>query len=207
MTMDVPEEENLNSTHLKNITVPAVLISKALADQLKDVLSAGKMITLILDWRESLPHPDDRVEYEFWTDSNDECGSKCERQIEFVKSFRGVGQIMEKKGFTQFAPHYLTWYCPDSYGLSKQCNSQCINKGRYCAPNPEQNFTEGYNGRDVVIQNLRQICVFRVANESRKPWVWWDYVADFSVRCQMKEKKYTRECANEIIRSLGGFSC
>ena len=47
------------------------------------------MVNINMDWRESIPHLDDRVEYEFWTNNNDECGTKCDSQIEFVKSFKG----------------------------------------------------------------------------------------------------------------------
>ena len=65
-----------------------------------------------LDWREAVPHPDDRVEYELWTNSNDECGVKCDMLMEFVKDFKGAAQILEKGGYTQFTPHYITWYCP-----------------------------------------------------------------------------------------------
>ncbi|MBA0585813.1 hypothetical protein Gorai_016576, partial [Gossypium raimondii] len=79
----------------------------------------------------------------------------------------------------------------------------CINHGRYCAPDPEQDFSKGYDGKDVVVQNLRQACFFKVANESRKPWLWWDYVTDFALRCPMKEKKYTKDCADKVIQSLG----
>ena len=56
---------------------------------------------------------------------------------------------------------------------------------------------------DVGRENLRQLCVFKVANETKKPWVWWDYVTDFQIRCPMKEKKYNKECANAVIKSLG----
>jgi hypothetical protein len=87
--------------------------------------------------------------------------------------------------------------------LSKQCKSQCINHGRYCAPDPEQDFSTGYDGKDVVVENLRQLCVFKVAKQAEKPWVWWDYVTDFQIRCPMKEKKYNKECANGVIKSLG----
>ena len=150
---------------------------------------------------------DERVEYELWTNSNDQCGKKCDTQIEFLKNFKGAAQILEKGGHTQFTPHYITWYCPEAFTLSKQCKSQCINHGRYCAPDPEQDFTKGYDGKDVVVQNLRQACVYRVLNETGKPWVWWDYVTDFAIRCPMKDKKYTKECADEIIKSLGELYC
>ncbi|KAG0500594.1 hypothetical protein HPP92_000666 [Vanilla planifolia] len=203
ITMDVPEEEMGNADYLQNISIPSALITKDLGDSFKKALANGDMVNVNLDWRESLPHPDERVEYEFWTNSNDECGPKCNSQIEFVRNFKGAAQILEHKGYTQFTPHYITWYCPEAFSLSKQCESQCINHGRYCAPDPEQDFSKGYDGKDVVMQNLRQLCVFKVANESGKPWLWWDYVTDFSIRCPMKEKKFNKECADKVIESLG----
>ncbi|KAK4396013.1 Vacuolar-sorting receptor 1 [Sesamum angolense] len=203
ITMDTPEEEDARADYLQNITIPSALISKDLGDKIKKELSKGEMVSINLDWREALPHPDERVEYELWTNSNDECGPKCDSQLSFIRNFKGAAQILEQGGYTQFTPHYITWYCPEAFILSKQCKSQCINHGRYCAPDPEQDFSRGYDGKDVVEQNLRQACFFKVANESGKPWQWWDYVTDFSIRCPMKENKYTKECADKVIQSLG----
>ncbi|XP_057494588.1 vacuolar-sorting receptor 3-like [Actinidia eriantha] len=202
ITMDTPEED-LSAEYIGNITIPSALIEKSFGETLKKAIGEGEMINVNLDWREAVPHPDDRVEFELWTNSNDECGFKCDMLMEFVKDFRGSAQVLEKGGYTQFTPHYITWYCPSAFTISKQCKSQCINHGRYCAPDPEQDFSKGYEGKDVVLENLRQLCVFKVANETRKPWVWWDYVTDFQIRCPMKEKKYNKECADTVIRSLG----
>ncbi|KAI4367134.1 hypothetical protein MLD38_022904 [Melastoma candidum] len=204
ITMDLPEDEG-NPDYLANITIPSALIEKGFGERLKKALGNHnqEMVSVNLDWREAVPHPDDRVEYELWTNSNDECGVKCDMLMEFVKDFKGPAQILEKGGYTQFTPHYITWYCPQAFTLSKQCKSQCINHGRYCAPDPEQDFSSGYDGKDVVIENLRQLCVFRVANETKKPWIWWDYVTDFQIRCPMKEKKYNEDCAKEVLKSLG----
>ncbi|XXG40008.1 hypothetical protein AAC387_Pa01g0828 [Persea americana] len=203
ITMDTPDEENASAEYLQNISIPSALISKTLGDSIKKAISSGEIVNINLDWHESTPHPDKHVQYEFWTSSNDECGPKCDSQMEFVRNFKGVAQILEQKGYTQFTPHYITWYCPQAFTFSKQCRSQCINHGRYCAPDPEQGFSRWYDGRDVVVENLRQICLFKVANESGKPWLWWDYVTDFSIRCPMKEKKYNKECADRVIKSLG----
>lgn len=203
ITMDNPEHEDANPDYLQNITIPSALISKDLGDKIKKELSKGEMVNINLDWREALPHPDERVEYEFWTNSNDECGPKCESQLDFVRDFKGAAQILEQKGYTQFTPHYITWYCPDAFKSSKQCKSQCINHGRYCAPDPEQDFSKGYDGKDVVEQNLRQACFYKVANDSGKPWQWWDYVTDFSIRCPMKDNRYNKDCADQVIKSLG----
>ncbi|XP_071935618.1 vacuolar-sorting receptor 3 [Coffea arabica] len=203
ITMDSPEEERSSAKYIENITIPSALIEKSFGEKLKKAISAGEMVSVNLDWREAVPHPDDRVEYELWTNSNDECGFKCDMLMNFVKDFKGAAQILEKGGYTQFTPHYITWYCPQAFTVSKQCKSQCINHGRYCAPDPEQDFSTGYDGKDVVLENLRQLCVFRVANETKKPWIWWDYVTDFQIRCPMKEKKYNKECADMVIKSLG----
>ncbi|KAG9440469.1 hypothetical protein H6P81_020634 [Aristolochia fimbriata] len=203
ITMDSPQEDEASAKYIQNITIPSALIDKNFGEKLKKAISSGEMVNVNLDWREAVPHPDDRVEYELWTNSNDECGPKCDMLMQFVKDFKGAAQLLEKGGYSQFTPHYITWYCPQAFTVSKQCKSQCINHGRYCAPDPEQDFSQGYEGKDVVIENLRQLCVFKVANESNRPWVWWDYVTDFQIRCPMKEKKYNKECADTVIKSLG----
>jgi hypothetical protein len=202
LTMDSPEDDASAAKYVENITIPSALITKDFADKVKDALEHKELVTMNLDWRESLPHPDERVEYEFWTNSNDECGPRCDVQIDFVKSFKGVAQILEQGQYTLFTPHYITWYCPRAFIESKQCKAQCINNGRYCAPDPEQNFDIGYDGKQVVTENLRQLCVFRVATKQKRPWVWWDYVTDFQIRCPMKEKKYGPTCAEQVITSL-----
>ncbi|CAN0927154.1 Vacuolar-sorting receptor 3 [Linum grandiflorum] len=203
ITMDTPQEGGSSADYVENITIPSALIEKSFSNVLKKALSGGDMVNVNLDWREAVPHPDDRVVYELWSNSNDECGVKCDMLMEFVKDFKGPAQILERGGYTHFTPHYITWYCPQAFTLSKQCKSQCINHGRYCAPDPEQDFSIGYDGKDVVLENLRQLCVFRVANESKRPWTWWDYVTDFQIRCPMKEKKYNKECSDSVVRSLG----
>ncbi|CAL5195220.1 unnamed protein product [Lathyrus oleraceus] len=205
ITMDTPEEgTGANADdYIEKITIPSALISKSLGDNIKKALSSGGMVNVNLDWREALPHPDERVEYELWTSSNDECGPKCESEINFLRSFKGAAQLLEQKGYTRFTPHYITWYCPEAFILSQQCKAQCINNGRYCAPDPEQDFSRGYDGKDVVVQNLRQACFFKVANDSGKPWQWWDYVTDFAIRCPMRAHRYTEECSDQVVQSLG----
>lgn len=208
LTMDSPEEETPDMAFLANITVPSALVSKQFGDTLRRAASKEKAeeVVVRLDWRESMPHPDERVEYEFWTNSNDECGPRCDEQAAFVRAFRGHAQLLEKGGYALFTPHYITWFCPDAFLETPQCKAQCINRGRYCAPDPEGDLGAGYDGKDVVVENLRQLCVHRVANASGRPWVWWDYVADYHLRCSMKDNKYSSACAQEVVRSLGARS-
>nr|GLL29919.1 vacuolar-sorting receptor 6 isoform X2 [Ipomoea trifida] len=202
ITMDSPEESSDADGYIEKIGIPSALIEQSVGESLKAALKKGEEVVIKMDWTESMPHPDERVEYELWTNSNDECGIRCDEQMNFIKDFKGHAQILEKGGYTMFTPHYITWYCPQAFIGSSQCKSQCINHGRYCAPDPEQDFGEGYEGKDVVFENLRQLCVHRVANETGNSWVWWDYVSDFHIRCSMKKKRYSKECAEEVMKSL-----
>ena len=51
------------------------------------VLSTGSKVLVMLNWTDVLPHPDERVEWEFWTNSGDECGAKCDSQKAGAGSF------------------------------------------------------------------------------------------------------------------------
>ncbi|BBH01349.1 VACUOLAR SORTING RECEPTOR 7, partial [Prunus dulcis] len=186
ITMDSPEESTDADGYIEKIRIPSALIEKSFGDSLKEALKNSNDVVVKLDWRESVPHPDQRVEYEFWTNSNDECGARCDEQMTFVKNFKGHAQILERGGFHPYNSMQVAVHKP----------------WRYCAPDPEKDLGEGYQGKDVVYENLRQLCVHRVANESNRSWVWWDYVTDFHIRCSMKEKKYSKECAEDVMKSL-----
>lgn len=202
ITMDVPEETPASAKNVQDISIPSALITKSLGDSIKEALRTWDHVDINLQWGEPLLRPDKLVEYEFWTNSDFECGPTCDSQLEFINNFKGAAQILEQKGYTRFTPHYITWHCPEAFLLSKHCKSQCINHGRYCAPDFEHYPNGVYDGKDIIIQNLQQTCLFKVANEGGKPWLWWDYVTDFAIHCKWIDK-YTKECADKVIRSLG----
>ena len=99
-----------------------------------------------IEW--GLPHPDDRVEYELWTSSNDYLGSK------FKHNFNTTAIALDLANDTRFTPHmYILdgthWNCNErlsngSYSLP--CKKQCTNNGRYCAVDPEYDITMGLDG-------------------------------------------------------------
>lgn len=47
-------------------------------------------------------------------------------------------------------------------------------------------------------ENLRQLCVYRLANETGKPEQWWDYITRFGAECAMKDKNYNAKCAEKV---------
>ncbi len=54
--------------------------------------------------------------------------------------------------------HFVTNVCVFCRAVDFHTNSEdCTNGGRYCAPDPD--FTGPLTGRDVVLENLKQMCL------------------------------------------------
>jgi hypothetical protein len=72
------------------------MISQADGDALKKLLRAGAPVGVALNWTDSLPRSA-KVEWEFWTNSNDECGALCDRQLDFVRRFGPTARLLQVK--------------------------------------------------------------------------------------------------------------
>jgi hypothetical protein len=205
-TMEAPDDnDEVAYKYLRNITIPAVFITKSDGDALKTLLkvdSSGstKDVVVVMDWKDALPAAE-KVKWEFWSNSNDMCGPVCDVQKEFIKEFQDTARELEGN-WTVFEPHYIVWVCPDVYRSSQECQSQCIHNGRYCTPDPDGDLMDGYSGADIVQENLRQLCVFHLANASGEPWRWWQYVTKFADECKMSDNKYTEACAEQVFNEL-----
>ena len=50
----------------------------------------------------------------------------------------------------------------------------------------------------VVQENLRQLCVFQLANQSGQSYRWWEYVTKFGQECTMAGNQYNEACAERV---------
>jgi len=132
-----------------------------------------------IEW--GLPHFDDRVEWELWTDGADP------DSIDFKKNFRSTSLNLSAQNDTVFTPHmYIVngteWGCTQTTRLP--CGNQCSNSGRYCSVDPDNNIKTGVSGMDVVQENLRELCVWEYAQDNglgEAPW--WDYSILWNTYC------------------------
>ena len=176
------------------------LITKQVGNVLEGVLSQGHNVLVTLNWTDVMPHPDERVEWELWTNSGDECGPSCDAQKTFIRDMALTAQTLERGAFTQFTPHYITWLCPPEFIDDPACVAQCINRGRYCCPDPDDDFRAGFSGVDVVMENLRSLCAFQILNQTETPWKWWDYATAYGEKCTMANGRFGQEsCAIEVL--------
>lgn len=56
----------------------------------------------------------------------------------------------------------------------------------------------------VVIEDKRQSCIYSLASQTSKPWLWWDFASAYSVECTMQNGKFNdQHCADEIVTRIG----
>jgi hypothetical protein len=96
----------------------------------------GAKPLVALDWSDSIANPDERVEWELWSTTNQVCGRVCDRIAGFVDEMHDAAVKLEKAGNALFSPHFITWSCTGAG--AGNCANLCIYGGRYCAPDPTE---------------------------------------------------------------------
>jgi len=176
------------------VSIPSILMQKSDADIIKHYLYCGDnavtcpptppanlQVQASLEY--TIPDPDERVEWALWTTSVDDVATN------FVEAFKDTAVALGEHQF--FTPHFYTYNGSD-YGCrgTGRCANLCTNNGRYCAPDPDGKFESGISGADVVAENLRRTCVWRLYGSEEAPEndrglgpKWWDYVTAFAQTC------------------------
>lgn len=181
-----------------DITIPAFLLFKHDADQLKAEMKANTLIQIEMSW--SLPSPDDRVEYDLWTVPSEIVSRK------FFQNFKVVAEKLGDRAY--FSPHMYVYDgirsgCQGPNGVN-QCYNLCTNNGRYCATDPDNDLDRGISGADVVTEALRRICIWKNFGESDGIGaVWWEYVNKFSDRCDTPDYFTNKDCISDVMKHAG----
>ena len=203
------------------IEIPSALVQKSVGDALKaflaDEAKAKKPAPVIvtLDFSASIANPDARVEWELWGTSNQACGAPCDHFMQFVNEMKPAAQKLERANTTSFSLHFLSWSCADSGNPETSCPNMCVNKGRYCAPDPTEGSgvdaatrdlvkKHGYSGSDVVEENIRQLCLFRELQRGNNTADWWLYAVRHAGECAMTRGAFDRPCAEGIMAGSRG---
>ena len=173
-----------------DIKIPSVMVKYSVGLKLRDACNsthpgyAGPVMASIT-W--DIPSPDDHVEWQLWSSSNDLSDAEA-----FKLQFGPVAQQLELSGRASFSPRYFffngsVFGCLDrratvpSTGFA--CGRQCTNDGRYCTEDPDGRLLKGLSGGDVIMENLRQICIRDQLAPLNQTHRWWTYVRLFHEQC------------------------
>ena len=182
-----------------DIGIPSFLMFKEDADAIKDVLNKGDAVRAEMSF--SVPAPDDRVEYEFWTRPGDR------NSVRFLTDFQPMAEALGKRAF--FTPHYAIYDgnaagCHSQIDGENQCATLCTNHGRYCANDPDDDLYSGVSGADVVTESLRRICIWsHYGSEDGIGLNWWNYVNEFLKRCNEPDYFANADCINDVYAHSG----
>ena len=102
-----------------------------------------------------LPHPDNRVEYDFWYTSSNE------QAVDFMVEWEGYHKKFKKDVY--FTPRLVSWNCEHCDEETKK--THCFNDGKYCSfhfGNPR------HSGQDIIYENLRQKCLHQSLRKNGK---------------------------------------
>jgi len=200
-----------------DVSIPSFLIDYLDAQPFKDCIASaatgtatdlptgsafacdkGTKVVLSLEW--DLPRKDNLVEWQLWSSSDSEGV--------FKKNFAVTAKKLQDS--TLFTPHYFIWD-GSKWGctVGEICATQCTQGGLYCNPDPDHNLFNGVSGRDVVEENLRELCVWEQATDAKKSGIWWDYVVKFATECHPGETpvpdKFNLGCSERVQATIAGL--
>jgi hypothetical protein len=157
------------------INIPSMLIStkhgEAIIQEIKDCVHEHKLYCVQLLAGFELPHPDNRVEYDFWYSSS------SDEALDFIQNFGDFHKRFQKDVF--FTPRFYSFECPDCEPSIKK--KHCLSDGKYCS----FHFgNENHTGKEILYENLRQICLHEILQKNGNDDKWWDYVKYAHVNCR-----------------------
>lgn len=111
----------------------------------------------------------------------------------FLQSF--AASAKQLKDITVFTPHYVLSICYECRITDYTTdNPNCFGGGRYCAPDPDGSGV--MTGRDVLYEDLRQICIYQQYKGGHME-KWWDYTSSLSTACN--NHQITADCSHKAM--------
>lgn len=188
------------------VTIPAFMIGREDAERIKGCLlgqgvgcTSGQPLFASMAW--DLPDNAGGVEWELWLEPNDAPAVAFRNEIRpYVKYFGTSVQFSPQ--FFIFDGSQLGCTVPHPSG-GFACGTQCTNHGRYCAIDPDNDLESGISGVDIVMESLRQMCIWQVVNATYAQSfgdAWWTYAELFTSNCVMQRNpsaacSYTQQVA------------
>ena len=110
------------------------------------------------------------VDYDLWLTSS------SDRALDFIEDFAKMDKSLGDSA--TFTPHYVFWECPNCD--ERYISNDCYGGGRYCAVEPSN---MNMKGREIVLEDLRQKCLWNNLAAQNTTDLWWDYIARVHSTC------------------------
>ena len=88
------------------INVPCALLQQSAGVALKGQLAYSVPTVGTMSWSDIVPHTASVVDWQLWTNSNDECGVRCDRQKQLLVDLAPAMEALMSARQMTFQPHY-----------------------------------------------------------------------------------------------------
>jgi len=105
----------------------------------------------------------DIVDVDFWFTSS------SDRAIDFLEDFKKIEKQLGAK--LNFKPRYVFWECTGCDQM--YLDNDCYGAGKYCAV---ESTNQNIKGREIVNEDLRQICLWDKFTKDGSPVRWFNYI-------------------------------
>lgn len=125
-------------------------------------------------------------------------------QLKAYELFNSLAQYMYQFGNqVNFIPIYVVHRSPfyDQDNPIRIVN--CVSKGKYCYFPKETTITN--DGQIIILEDLRQKCLYKLAKESNNINTYFNYIKNFHSECFKKgdESKFNENCSKSVLITLG----
>jgi hypothetical protein len=173
-----------------NLFIPALLISKEDGRILKQALREDNFHTA-LTIKFEMAHPTNKVRYNIWMSSD----QKVVREL-LHDMFPTMSKFLPSA--FEYSINFVLWFCPTckDEGYVDDTEVDCVSGGKYCAPDPDGDGE--LTGRDVIDEDLRQLCIHKQGTEGGNPFLWWRYVNEFYEQCDLEN--FNQPCSEKAMK-------
>ena len=179
------------------VDIPSFLMFKQDADAIIETLKTNQVVRMKMSWQ--MPAPDDRVEWDLWSTPSETVSEH------FQETFKGKVTALGTHAF--FTPHYYVYdgIASGCHGSNTPCGNLCINNGRYCSTDPDNDVEAGLSGADIVKEILRELCIWKFYGTDGIGLPWWDYKKCFLETCPIDSPTsfLSDDCINKCFKKGG----
>lgn len=171
-----------------NVRVPSMIIGKHPGHLLKEFAMTGEPISLQASFESKASRY--KVDVELWYSSNNA------QAMDFIAEFSEHAEQL--KGVVDFTPRFVSWGCTTCDTAFKR--EDCFNDGLYCAPSNVRGGYGSVHGRSILLENIRESCLYSVLETKGTEEKWWSYMRHIHSRCSVLK---TEACSKNATETIG----
>jgi len=177
------------------ITIPTIILRKEEGSEIKRFIEKNKKERVAMSIKFFGKLSDDSMTFDLFLRSDDP------KALHFFTEFKQYYDLLKNEWtFTPYYKYYQYTWEQSSDVPNAKGSEPCMHQGKYCAHENED--LQIYNPRIVLIENIRQSCIFKIYKDDAND-VYWNYMINFSDTCvDINYPIFTEECAEDIMELM-----